>query len=136
MDYKAHSDRYIRHLLTFPIIWSMIIPLMLFDLFLEIYHQICFRLYGIDMINRAEYIRIDRQKLAYLTFFDKISCTYCGYANGLLPYAARIAAETEKYWCGIKHAKGEQRYTPQHHKDFLEYGDEEAYRKKCKLEKK
>jgi hypothetical protein len=130
MDYKAHGERFIRHLISFPIIWFMIIPLMILDLFLEIYHRTCFRLYGLKIINRAEYIRIDRQKLSYLTFFDKLSCMYCGYANGLLPYATRIAAETEKYWCGIKHAKGGPYKTPPHHKDFLEYGDEEAYRKK------
>ncbi len=74
---------------------------------------------------------MDRQKLEYLTFFEKIWCSYCGYANGLLAYAVTIAGETEKYWCGIKHEKTNPNDTfveKVHQKDFLEYGDKEGYK--------
>ena len=74
---------------------------------------------------------MDRQKLKYLTFLEKIWCSYCGYANGLLAYAVTIAGETEKHWCGIKHIKKGHEDTfieHPHQKNFLEYGDKEGYK--------
>jgi len=53
---------------------------------------------------------------------------YCGYGNGLLHYTSVIAAQTEKYWCSIKHKTDPTFIPPEHHKDFLEYGDEKQYR--------
>jgi hypothetical protein len=53
---------------------------------------------------------------------------YCGYANGLLHYASAIAGETEKYFCGIKHQSDPNFIEPPHHKNFVKYGDEEAFR--------
>lgn len=106
------------------------IPLVILDVFLEVYHQVGFRLLRIPRVNRWEYIRIDRHKLSYLTPLQKIACAYCGYANGLLPYATQIAAETEKYWCAIMHESktDDQFRAPTHHKDFLAYGDEMTYK--------
>ena len=128
MEFKKHPERVYRHFLSMPVIYFMIIPLVLFDLCLEIYHQICFRLYKIPIVKRSMYIKIDRQKLKYLTRWERINCAYCGYANGLMHYASIIAGETEKYWCGIKHAKDPNFIPPEHHKDFLEYGDVKGYR--------
>jgi len=128
MQYKKFQERVWRHLISMPVIYLMIIPLVLFDLCVEIYHQICFRLYKIPLVKRAQYIKIDRHKLKYLTPWEKINCAYCGYANGLMHYASIIAGETEKYWCGIKHAKDPNFIPPAHHEDFLEYGDESGYR--------
>lgn len=130
MEYKKHKERQWRHIISIPFIWMMIFPLVLFDIFLEIYHRICFRLYGIPIVNRKFYIRIDRQKLSYLKWYDKINCAYCGYANGLMAYGVKIAGDTEKYWCGIKHVPGNGFKEPAHHKDFLKYGDEKAYKNK------
>lgn len=131
MDYKQHSDRLFRHLISIPFIWMMIFPLVIMDFFLEIYHRICFPLYGIGLISRSQYIKIDRHRLSYLTLWDKVNCAYCGYANGLTNYAYVIAGETEKYWCGIKHAKQEGFHEPLHHKGFLEYGDKKGFEEKC-----
>jgi len=128
MDYKKYPNRTLRHILSFPFIWGMLIPLALFDICLEIYHQICFRLYGLSRVKRRNYIKIDRHKLKYLAWYEKINCAYCGYANGLVNYAVVIAARTEQYWCGIKHEKDPNFIPPAHHKDFLEYGDEKGYR--------
>ena len=36
----------------------------------------------------------DREKLSYLGTFDKISCAYCSYLNGLLGYAGEIGHRT------------------------------------------
>ncbi len=77
-------------------------------------------------MKRSAYIRIDRQKLSYLAWFEKINCAYCGYANGVVGYVSAILAETEKYWCGIMHAKYKGFHAPKHHKQFLPYNDQQA----------
>ncbi|MAJ97444.1 MAG: hypothetical protein CMI56_02420 [Parcubacteria group bacterium] len=131
---KYHFDRTYAHrilqLVAAPFIFSMIIPIVILDVFLEIYHQVTFRLLSIPRIPRGDYVRIDRHKLSYLRPAQKVFCAYCGYANGLLHYAVRIAAESEKYWCGIMHKmnKNDSFIVPEHHKDFIEYGDEKTYR--------
>jgi hypothetical protein len=102
--------------------YGMIIPLVLFDISIEIYQNVCFRLYGIKIVKRSDYIRIDRHKLSKLNAWEKINCAYCGYANGLLPYSVKIASETEKYWCGIKH-KEYKGHIPEHHSEFADYED-------------
>jgi hypothetical protein len=64
-----------------------------------------------------------------LPFLEKVGCSFCGYTNGLLNYVTKIAGDTEKYWCGIKHSKGNGFVEPKHQKDFLEYNEEEVYKK-------
>jgi len=118
----------LRHLLALPFIWGISVPLIILDFFLEIYHHVAFPLYGIPIVKRSSYIRIDRQKLSYLSLFDKLNCMYCGYANGFAAYMVRIAGDTEKYWCGIKHKEGERFISQPHQKDFLPYNDEQAFK--------
>ncbi len=127
MEYKAYPARYWAHLLSIPFIWMMLIPSIILDFFLEVYHHICFPLYGINMVDRGKYIKMDRHKLAYLNWYDKINCSYCAYVNGLFRYASAIAGETERYWCAIKHQQQHGYTEPVHHKEFLPYGDAEAY---------
>jgi len=116
------------HVLTMPVIYGLIVPLLFFDVMLEIYHRVGFRLYNLKCIKRGHYIRVDRHKLKYLNLLEKFNCMYCGYANGLLSYGMAIASLTESYWCGIMHQRGKEFNVPDHHKDFLPYGDEEAFR--------
>jgi hypothetical protein len=92
-------------ILTAPVIYSLIIPLSLLDLFVSIYQRICFPIYGIPRVVRGEYVVIDRHMLSYLNVIEKLNCVYCGYGNGVLAYAREIAARTEQYWCPIKHAR-------------------------------
>lgn len=113
--------------LSFPFIYGMIVPLVFLDICLEIYHNIAFRLYGIELIKRRDYVKVDRHKLRYLHWWEKMNCAYCGYANGLLHYASTIAGRTEKHFCGIKHKKNTSFQEPQHHKDFLPYDSKEAF---------
>ncbi len=129
MEHLKLESRHLRHFISLPFIWFMLIPLIILDITIEIYHHICFSLYGLKLINRGQYIKIDRYKLQYLTWLQKLNCMYCGYANGLLNYATVIAGETEKYWCGIKHEREKSFVKPKHHKDFLEYGDEKSFNK-------
>jgi len=130
MDSKKYKKRKIRHLVSLPFIWANIVTIMAADVVLEIYHRICFPLYGLPYVSRKRYIRIDRHRLKYLPLKNKIGCAYCGYANGWVHYAAAIAANTEQYWCGIKHEKIAGIYEPKHHKNFIEYGDEAEFREK------
>lgn len=125
MDYKKENNFY-RNLLAGPFIWSTL-PLLLLDLVMEIYHRVAFPLYRLPTIKRSDYIKFDRSKLAYLKWWEKLGCLYCDYANGYFPYAAAIAAATEKYWCRIKHQSDPNYTEPPHHKDYLEYGDKKAY---------
>lgn len=117
----------LRHIASLPFILGMALPIVILDLIIEIYHNICFPLYGIQKVKRSNYIRIDQQKLSYLVTKDKLWCIYCGYVNGFAAYFVKIAGDTEKYWCGIKHKSGGDFIEQPHQKDFLEYGDEKAY---------
>lgn len=93
------------NIITVPIIYSLIIPLVITDLFVSIYHAICFPIYNIEKVQRNKYVVIDRHQLAYLNIFEKVHCIYCGYANGLIAYIQEIIARTELYFCPIKHAR-------------------------------
>lgn len=132
MQFKHYPERIWCHLLSAPFIYSMIFPLIILDVCTEIYHHVCFRLYGLDLIDRQRYIKIDRHKLAYLSTFEKINCAYCGYTNGLAAYLVAIAGATETYWCGIKHKSDSSFIAPIHHQNFIDYHDEVAYRQLSK----
>lgn len=140
-DVRRHHRRLKRGLISFfrrthfwslvsaPVIYALIIPLVLLDLMLVLYQHTCMRAYGIPRVPRRDYIAIDRHHLAYLNAIEKLNCVYCSYANGLIAWAREIAARTEQYWCPIKHAirvKGAHR----RHAGFVDYGDAEGYRQK------
>lgn len=107
------------HIFTAPFIYSLIIPFVILDIFLEAYHRVCFPVYSIPYVKRSAYIRIDRHKLSFLSPIEKVHCMYCGYCNGLIHYAAQIAGATETYWCSIHHEHTEGFQAPEHHQDFL-----------------
>lgn len=114
--------------LTAPIIYSLIVPFALLDLFVTIYQTICFPVYRIEKVRRTDYITFDRKHLSYLNGLEKLNCMYCSYGNGLLAYAVEIAGRTEKHWCPIKHAK-RMAGVHRHYPEFLEYGDAEGYQR-------
>ena len=113
--------------LTAPVIYSLIVPLLLLDLFVTIYQAVCFPAYGIAKVRRGDYLVFDRHHLAYLNALEKLNCAYCSYANGLIAYVREIAGRTEQYWCPIKHARrviGAHSYYAR----FKDYGDAAAFR--------
>lgn len=130
MQYLQHKNRFIRHVAAGLFIYPVFIPLLLLDISMEIYHQVCFRLFRLPLNKRSKYFKIDRHRLQYLDPLQKLNCLYCSYANGLMAYMSKIAADTEKYWCGIKHKQevADEFLEPAHHKDFLPYGDEQAFK--------
>lgn len=113
--------------LTAPVIYALIVPLLLLDLCVAIYQAVCFPVYGIKRVRRADHIAIDRHHLAYLNGLQKLNCIYCGYANGLIGFVREVAARTEAHWCPIKHAR---RIEDPHgeYGGFAEFGDGEAFR--------
>ena len=118
-----------QNLITGPIIYGMIVPLLIIDLFVSFYQTICFPIYGIAKVRRADFIVFDRQQLEYLNFIEKFHCTYCAYGAGLVAYMNEILARTEEYFCPIKHARkvlgSHARYAR-----FLEYGEAMDYEAK------
>ena len=94
---------------------------------MTLYQSICFRIYGISRVPRRRYFAVDRHKLAYLNGIERLHCTFCSYANGLIAYVREVAARTEQYWCPIKHARAIPAPHGRYHL-FFEYGDAERYR--------
>lgn len=115
-----------QNLLTGPIIYGMVFPLMMLDFFVSFYQFTCFPIYGVTKVRRADYIVFDRQQLAYLNFIEKFHCTYCAYGSGLMGYMSEILARTEQYFCPIKHAR-KILGTHARYKQFLDYGDATDY---------
>ena len=114
------------HILSAPLIYGMIVPMLILDGSITVYQQICFRIYRIPRVVRQDYLVIDRNHLAYLNAIEKFNCVYCGYGNGLLEYTREIVARTEQYWCPIKHAR---RTLDAHSRaqKFFDYGDSRAW---------
>jgi len=117
------------NILVAPVIWSVLLPAIVLDVFVSFYHMICFPVYGIPKVRRRDYIVIDRGRLKYLKLDEKLSCLFCGYFNGLLAYCSEIAARTEQYWCPIKHRRT-PKATHARYPVFLEHGDGERYQER------
>jgi hypothetical protein len=119
------------HLLSSPLIYGMIIPAVLLDIMLFIYHHVVSRVFKIKFNKRSNYIVFDRQYLGYLNAIEKLNCMYCSYFNGLMQYASSIAARTEFFFCPIKHAK-KIAYKHEYYDAYLLYGDGDGYQKNLK----
>ncbi|MFQ5624661.1 MAG: hypothetical protein ACE5FS_14850 [Paracoccaceae bacterium] len=131
-QYRTRLASYIRGarpmvVLTAPVIYAMIVPLVVMDVFVSVYQAVCFPVYGIEKVRRRDYLVFDRHQLGYLNALEKLNCAYCAYANGLIAYAREIAARTEQYWCPIKHARRAEG-THERYADFADFGDAAKYR--------
>ena len=121
-----------QNLVTGPIIYAMIVPLVILDLSVSVYQATCFPIYQVTRVIRSDYIVFDRQQLEYLNFIEKFHCAYCAYGSGLIAYVAEIVARTEEYFCPIKHAR-KILGTHSRYSRFLDYGDAADY--EARLEK-
>ena len=131
LRYRVSSLRYLLDadllsVLTAPLIYLMIVPLLFMDAGLTLYQHVCFRAYGVPRVRRRDYLINDRHKLGYLNAIEKVNCTYCGYANGMVAYAREIVARTEQYWCPIRHARRVS-YSHSRYPKFFAYGDAVSY---------
>lgn len=122
-------------ILTAPIIYSLIIPFVILDVFISIYQAICFPVYRIPKVKRSDYLIFDRVKLDYLNGIQKLNCVYCSYGNGIIGFAREVAARTEQFWCPIKHAQ-KVHDTHDRYPLFTDYGDGEQYYKKIDIIKR
>jgi len=133
-EIKTRASRYLIDanplmILTAPVIYSLIVPVALLDLFVMAYQAICFPVYKIPKVRRRDYLIFDRHHLAYLNIIEKINCAYCSYANGAIAFAREVASRTEVYWCPIKHARRVLGPHP-HYQGFADFGDAEGFRAK------
>lgn len=131
-QFKQRLPRFLResqplNIFTAPIVYSMLVPIAMLDLWISAYQLICFPAFGIARVRRSAYIVIDRHHLPYLNGVEKLNCVYCGYANGVFSYVREIAGRTEQYWCPIRHAK-RTRGPHEHYRDFVDFGDAAGYR--------
>ena len=129
---RTHLLKYILgapvlHVLSAPLIYSLILPFAVVDLWVSLYQAVCFRVYGIPQVPRGRYMIFDRTGLPYLNALEKLNCAYCSYVNGVIAYVREVSARTEQYWCPIKHTRrlmgAHGRYA-----GFDKFGDGEGYR--------
>jgi len=125
-DYVYDSGLMI--VLTIPVIWLALIPAALMDAAICLYQLVCFPVYGIPRVKRSDYVIMDRHKLRYLNWIEKLNCFYCSYFNGLLAFVTEVAARTEQYWCPVRHARP-MKAVHSRYRHFFGYGDAQAYRK-------
>lgn len=108
------------------VVYLLGIVFLALDLFLALYQHVCFRIWNIPRVRRADYITIDRHNLAYLNAVQKLNCMYCSYANGLIALTREVGSRTEQYWCPIKHAI-RVRGAHVRYRNFAEFGDARAF---------
>jgi hypothetical protein len=124
-------SRVLRHFLSMPFIYAMIIPALILHLFTEVYQQVCFRLYDIPRVKSSDYFVFDRGRLPYLNWLEKLNCLYCSYVNNLFQYVVEIGGRTERYWCPIKYANRMKRQHSQYEL-FVDYLEADTFREKWK----
>jgi hypothetical protein len=116
-------------LVCMPVVYGLIAPLALLDIGVWFYQRVCFPLWELPRVERADYVAFDRHRLVYLNSLQKLNCLYCSYANGVIALVREVASQTEQYWCPIKHAV-RMRKTHDRYRNFLEYGDAEGFQRK------
>ncbi|HRH93035.1 MAG TPA: hypothetical protein PKV72_00715 [Candidatus Peribacteria bacterium] len=121
-DLHAPEIGFLRTVAATIAIYSMIVPLVLLDLWTRAYHAVYFPLCGLPTVPREQYVIVDRGNLKGLKWGQRISCAYCDYANGVLAWVRAVAGITEAYSCAIKHPSG-HRHQPDDlfydHTDFV-----------------
>ena len=81
-ELKTRATRYLVDanplmILISPVIYSLIVPIALLDVWIMAYQTICFPIYKIPKVRRRDYLVFDRHHLAYLNIIEKINCAYC-----------------------------------------------------------
>ena len=115
-------------LATVPVIYSLLAPFALLDLWITLYQTLCFPLYRVARVQRCDHLVIDRHRLPYLNALEKLNCVSCGYANGVLAYAREVAARTEQDRCPIQHERLPKAPYPRYRR-FATFGDARGYRR-------
>ncbi len=119
----------LKFIISSPFIYGVFIPAMLMHAVIEIYQQVCFRIYGIPLVNPKDYFIYERRHLQYLNWFEKVNCYYCSYFNCLVSYLKEIGARTERYWCPLKYNIALKDKHSQYDK-FIDDADDKGLKKK------
>ena len=127
-SWHSIGDSSVFSLITAPVIYLGIVPIVLLDLYTTFYQMLCFKDYGLPKVSRRGYILRDRHRLEYLNWIERINCDYCAYFNGVIAYAREVAGRTELHFCPIRNATLRKGAHDQY-KSFSSFGDAEAYEK-------
>jgi len=114
------------NLITGPIIYSVIVPLLVLDAFVSLYQLLCFPIYKVKSFRRSDFIVFDRQELKYLDWISKFHCTYCAYAVGLMGFVSAVIGSTEAYFCPIKH-HAKKPHSPGRKYPFIAYEQDDDF---------
>lgn len=125
-------DSSILTIITAPVIYAGIVPLLLLHVFLWIYQTTCFPVYKIRRVRQRDCFVFDRHHLGYLNAIEKLNCAYCSYGTGVAAYFREIIGRTEQYWCPIKHARKALYAHPFYH-GFTDFGDAESFRRELTI---
>lgn len=126
--WRSLGESSLYSMISAPVIYTGIVPILLLDLFTTVYQAACFKDYGIAKVDRKGYIIFDRHRLGYLNLVEKINCDYCAYFNGVIGYAREVAGRTEAHFCPIHHA-ARLKQPHEQYAAFTAYGDGPAYEK-------
>ena len=58
MNYRKYKRRS-KHLISIPFIWLALFPAIVLDSVVELYHRVCFPLWGLPTVKRSDYIKMD-----------------------------------------------------------------------------
>lgn len=116
---RVEQRGYLRIFIVIPVIYAMIVPLFLLDISACLYQFLCFPAYGIALVDRRKYIRPGGRGKRMLPVWDRFNCWYCGYASGVLTFVREVQAQTERYWCPIRHLRLKGFVEPMHHAEFV-----------------
>ncbi len=126
---KYDVVRFVRHCLSIPFIYAIIVPAVLLDMVVTLYNRVALPLYGIPVVDRSAYVAFERRNLRYLGLVQRANCWYCSYLNGLFAYFVEVGARTERYWCPIKASR--RPLSPHRfYGEFAAYGDPEEWKEK------
>ena len=114
------------NIITGPIIYSMVVPLLFLDICVSFYQASCFPVYHIAKVSRHDFIIFDRQELKYLDWVSKFHCTYCAYGVGVVAFVSAVIGRTEAYFCPIKH-QARNNPAPQAPAPYLEYEEPDDF---------
>lgn len=115
-----------------PFIYAMVMPALLMDGCVTVFQWICFPIYGIQRVDRAQFFVFDRHKLHYLNRVQKFNCAFCSYFNSVISYTQEVASLTEERFCPIKH-KLNPRRRHKRYRLFTEYDDAEGFRARLRV---
>ena len=102
---------FFRHIIVLPFAVVFLVPLVVFDISLSLFHRIVFGICKMKKVNRKTHFKVDQMKIAQLSKMQRFFAIYILYLRGIMNFGAKIAQECEYYWCQVRPTKGRQQMT-------------------------